>query len=363
MPLLSHKIIHCDCDCFYAAVETRDNPALRGLPLAVGGSPQQRGVVATCNYEARKFGIHSAMSTAQALKLCPDLIVIAPSMQKYREASQHIHAIYRDYTDIIEPLSLDEAYLDVTHSPQYQGSGTLMAQEIRRRIAQNVGITASAGVAPNKFLAKIASDWKKPDGLFVIRPNDVPRFISKLPIHKVFGVGKVTAARLQKLGVKTCADLQTWSLIALHTHFGKFGAQLYDLCRGIDHRDVAPHRERKSVSVEETYINDLPDLSACMAELPALHATFLERIAMADINPHAIHKLFVKIRFANFRHTTAECLATSVNADLLHQLMDTAFSRGNLPVRLLGLGIRLRHEEESGQTDLFGNMEDQPPEQ
>jgi DNA polymerase-4 len=191
----TRKIIHCDCDCFYASVEMRDDPSLRGRPLAVGGRPDQRGVVATCNYEARRFGIHSAMATAQAIKLCPDLLVIPPDMEKYRIASRQIMEIYRDYTELVEPLSLDEAYLDVTESPHCKGSATLIAQEIRQRIFETVGITASAGVAPNKFVAKIASDWNKPDGLFLVRPEEVDAFVAALPVKKLYGVGKVTAAK------------------------------------------------------------------------------------------------------------------------------------------------------------------------
>lgn len=330
----------------------RDNPALKGVPIAVGGDTAHRGVIATCNYEARHFGVRSAMPTAQALQRCPHLIVIPPSMDKYREASQFITAIYRDYTDLVEPLSLDEAYLDVTDSVQHQGSGTLIAQEIRKRIAHTVGITASAGVAPNKFLAKIASDWNKPDGLFVIRPKDVAEFVRTLPIAKVFGVGKVTAARLQTLGVTTCLDLQSWSIYELENQFGKFGERLYELCRGIDQREVSANRERKSVSIEETYTHDLPDLAACLAQLPALIATLEKRMQRAKVTT-GIHKLFVKIRFANFKHTTAECIAARVHADTLQQLMSVAYQRGNLPVRLLGIGIRLRHDSDPMQGNLF----------
>ncbi|RYE89516.1 MAG: DNA polymerase IV, partial [Oxalobacteraceae bacterium] len=190
------KIIHCDCDCFYASVEMRDDPSLVGHPLAVGGRANQRGVVATCNYEARAYGIHSAMATAQAMKLCPELIVIPPSMEKYRLASRQIMDIYRSYTELVEPLSLDEAYLDVTDSPHCKGSATLIAQEIRQRIVETVGITASAGVAPNKFVAKIASDWHKPDGLCLVRPDEVDGFVAVLPVKKLHGVGKVTTAKL-----------------------------------------------------------------------------------------------------------------------------------------------------------------------
>ena len=256
----------------------RDNPALREVPLAVGGRPDQRGVVATCNYEARRYGIHSAMATAQALKLCPHLVVIPPNMEKYRVASRQILAIYNDYTELVEPLSLDEAYLDVSDSPHCKGSATLIAQEIRQRIFETVGITASAGVGPNKFVAKVASDWNKPDGLFLVRPDEVDAFVAVLPVKKLWGVGKVTAAKLNKLGAETCGDLRSWTLQELEHHFGSFGARLHDLCRGIDTRAVSTSRERKSVSVEETYTPDVPDLAACLALLPELFERLQARI-------------------------------------------------------------------------------------
>jgi DNA polymerase IV len=346
------KIIHCDCDCFYAAVEMRDDPSLRGRPLAVGGRPNQRGVVATCNYEARHFGVRSAMAMSQALQRCPDLIVLPPAMEKYRAASKQILAIYRDYTDLVEPLSLDEAYLDVTDSPHFQGSATLIAQDIRARIAQTVGITASAGIAPNKFLAKIASDWNKPNGQFVIRPQEVDAFIAVLPVDKLFGVGKVTAAKLKKLGAFTCADLRNWSLLELQRHFGKFGGNLYGLCRGIDRRQVDASQERKSVSVEETYVVDLPDLDACLRELEQLIGMLRQRVQRANAERH-IHKLFVKIRFDDFRRTTAECVSSTIDPALCRKLLETAHPRGLRPVRLLGVGVRLNEEEESSQLGLF----------
>jgi DNA polymerase-4 len=348
----ARKIIHCDCDCFYAAVEMRDNPALRDLPVAVGGRADQRGVVATCNYEARRYGIHSAMPTAQALKLCPDLVVLPPAMEKYRIASRQILAIYGDYTDLVEPLSLDEAYLDVTDSPHCKGSATLIAQEIRARIFATVGITASAGVAPNKFVAKIASDWNKPDGLFLVRPNEVDAFVAALPVKKLFGVGKVTAAKLNGLGVQTCADLRSWTMLELQHHFGSFGARLHDLCRGIDKRDVSSSRERKSVSVEETYTPDVPDLKACLALLPELHENLQARIGRCGAQKN-VAKLFVKLRFANFTQTTVECVGREPALAQLEKLMETGFARGNQPVRLLGVGVRLGEAASLEQMRLF----------
>jgi DNA polymerase-4 len=347
------KIIHCDCDCFYAAVEMRDDPTLRGRPLAVGGRPDQRGVVATCNYEARRFGIHSAMATSQALKRCPDLIVLPPAMEKYRVASRQILTIYRDYTAAVEPLSLDEAYLDVSAATHFNGSATLIAQDIRARIAGMVGITASAGVAPNKFVAKIASDWNKPDGLFVIRPHEVDEFVAALPVEKLFGVGKVTSAKLKRLGAHTCLDLRSWGMVDLQHHFGQFGERLFDLCRGIDKREVCASRERKSVSVEETYVRDLHDLVACIAQLPDLITKLVTRIQRAKAERH-IDKLFVKIKFADFRQTTVECVGAIPEYAAFQKLLETGFQRGQQAVRLLGVGVRLSESDDFQQMGLFG---------
>ena len=346
------KIIHCDCDCFYASVEMRDDPSLRGRPLAVGGRAEQRGVVATCNYEARRYGIHSAMATAQAVKLCPDLLIIPPNMEKYRIASRQIMDIYRDYTELVEPLSLDEAYLDVTDSPHCKGSATLIAQEIRRRIQETVGITASAGVAPNKFVAKIASDWNKPDGLFLVRPDEVDAFVAALPVKKLFGVGKVTAAKLNRLGAQTCGDLRSWTMHDLQQHFGSFGQRLHDLCRGIDQRDVNPVRERKSISTEETYTPDVPDLAACIALLPDLYEHLLGRIKRNDAAKY-VNKLFVKIKFADFSRTTVECVGYAPDVETYRRLLETGWQRASRPVRLLGVGVRLSDTENVEQLSLF----------
>ncbi|MBI1834310.1 MAG: DNA polymerase IV [Burkholderiales bacterium] len=356
MSLPQRKIIHCDCDCFYASVEMRAEPRLRGLPLAVGGQAHQRGVVATCNYEARKFGVRSAMPTAQAIKRCPDLVVLPPNMEKYRSASRSIMHIYRDYTDLVEPLSLDEAYLDVSHSAAHQGSATRIAQEIRARIAAEVGITASAGVAPNKFLAKIASDWNKPDGLYVILPHQVENFVATLAVDRLFGVGKVTAARLHALGIHTCQDLLAWSLPDLLQQFGKLGSSLYSLCRGVDSRAVEPSSERKSVSVEETYTRDLPDLAACVAELPALYAALEKQTTRTQTQDH-IHKLNIKIRFKDFKQTTVECRASTLNQDTFAELISIGYQRRQLPVRLLGIGIGITEKPVRSQLELFEGEE------
>jgi DNA polymerase-4 len=247
--MTQRKIIHVDCDCFYAAIEMRDDPSLASKPLAVGGSADRRGVIATCNYEARSYGVRSAMASGQALKLCPDLLIVKPRMDVYKAVSREIQSIFRDYTDLIEPLSLDEAYLDVTASPHFAGSATRIAQDIRRRVSQELHITVSAGVAPNKFLAKIASDWKKPNGLFVITPDQVEDFVAALPVNKLHGVGKVTADKLGRLGIRTCSDLREWNKLALVKEFGSFGERLWGLARGIDDRIVHNDSRRQSVSV------------------------------------------------------------------------------------------------------------------
>ncbi len=334
------KIIHCDCDCFYASIEMRDNPALRGRPIAVGGLPDRRGVVATCNYEARKYGIHSAMASATARRLCPDLIIIRPAMDKYREASARIHAIFKRYTDLIEPLSLDEAYLDVSSCEAYGGSATRIAQAIRDEVRESVGITISAGIAPNKFLAKIASDWEKPDGQFVVLPRDVAAFVSELPVKKLHGVGKVTAAKMKRLNIFTCNDLQKLSIEELTENFGSFGERLFHLSRGIDNRRVTTDRIRKSVSVENTFDTDLPDVLACKEALLDLLPKLALRLERLD-GQYAIKKQFVKLKFHDFVTTTIETLSNSTDTENYLQLCDQGFARGDRPVRLLGVGVRV----------------------
>ncbi|MGL6071294.1 DNA polymerase IV [Craterilacuibacter sp.] len=346
------KIIHVDCDAFYAAVEMRDHPEWRALPLAIGGRPETRGVVATCNYAARRFGIHSAMSSARALRLCPELTIVPPDMARYREASARILAIYHDYTALVEPLSLDEAYLDVSGQPHCRGSASLMAEAIRSRIRNEIGITASAGIAPNKFLAKVASDWNKPDGQHLIRPQDAAAFIAALQVKRFYGVGKVTAARLMALGVEDGAGLATLELSVLLREFGRFGQRLHELALGIDARPVNPERVRKSLSVEETFVRDLPDLAACRRELPALLARLSLRLSRAGAP--AFRGLQLKIKFADFSQTTIEQGAEELTLAAFGQLLETGYARGLRPVRLLGVGVKLAAMEESGrQMELF----------
>ena len=343
------KIIHIDCDCFYAAIEMRDDPRLARQPVAVGGAADRRGVIATCNYEARAFGVHSAMPSRQALKLCPDLLILKPRMDAYKQASREIHAIFRDYTEQIEPLSLDEAYLDVSLSPHHEGSATRIAREIQRRVWQDVKITVSAGVAPNKFLAKIASDWRKPNGLFVITPDEVDAFVAELPVSKLHGVGKVTAERMRRMGILTCSDLRQRERLVLLREFGSFGERLWQLARGHDERVVQADSRRQSVSVEHTYDDDLPDLAACLKRLPALLEELEGRLRRLDSSYRA-DKPFVKLKFHDFTQTTLEQAGAGRDLNSYSRLLGAAHVRGNKAVRLIGIGVRLvdlrsRHEQ------------------
>ena len=342
------KIIHCDCDCFYASIEMRDNPALRGKPIAVGGSPERRGVVATCNYEAREFGIHSAMASATARRLCPDLIIIRTDMDKYRLASSQIHEIFQRYTDLIEPLSLDEAFLDVSDCNEFRGSATRIAEAIRNEVREVVGITISAGIAPNKFLAKIASDWNKPDGQFAVLPNDVDDFVAKLAVKKLHGVGKVTAAKMLRLNLRTCKDLENFGADALTEHFGSFGERLFELSRGIDNRPVSTDRIRKSVSVENTFDTDLPDLDSSLEAMLGLLPKLELRLKRLD-NHYSIKKQFVKLKFHDFVTTTVEMLSEDTNPENYRTLCEQGFARGERAVRLIGVGVRVEPLENSAE--------------
>ncbi|WP_412755862.1 DNA polymerase IV [Legionella bozemanae] len=351
---LIRKIIHIDMDCFYAAIEMRDFPELANKPIAVGGEAHRRGVIATCNYAARAFGVRSAMPTAKALKLCPHLILRPVRMEVYRKESQLIRALFEEYTPLIEPLSLDEVYLDVTISTKCKGSATWIAQELRERIYQTRQLTASAGIAPNKSLAKIASDWHKPNGQKVIRPEEVAAFMIDLPVRKLFGVGPRMEEKLNALNIKTCGELQQHSMEYLSREFGALGQRLYDLARGIDERPVNPERIRKSISVEKTYLHDLPNVESCFAALPELMARLEARMKQAG-TLFSIHTLFVKLKFNDFQQTTVECVHDSLDLNSLCHLLHEGFLRKRMPVRLLGIGIKLKQEKiyEGIQLPLF----------
>lgn len=338
----------------------RDNPALRNVPIAIGGDPGKRGVIATCNYEARRYGIRSAMASAQAKKLCPQLQIIPGQMQKYREASEQIHEVFQHYTELIEPLSLDEAYLDVSDAPAHQGSATRIAEEIRQRVKADVGITISAGVAPNKFIAKIASDWNKPDGLFVVLPSEVDAFVEKLPVKKLFGVGPATAAKLQRMGVQSCGDLRGFSKIDLVERMGSFGERLHQLSMGIDERPVRTSWRRKSLSIEHTYTTDLSSYEACLEKLPELMEELDRRLQRLDDGYRVVGGV-VKVKFDNFVQTTVEHRIADPNQATYKALMKEGYDRANRSVRLLGVGVRLEDSHADDlcqQLNLFGALVD-----
>ena len=340
------KIIHLDMDCFYAAVEMREHPELAGQPIAVGGG-SRRGVVTTCNYEARKYGVHSAMPGFQARERCRHLVFLPCRFDLYRAESAKVRAILRDVTPLVEPLSLDEAYLDVTALDRYAWD---IAKEIRARIFAETRLTGSAGIAPNKMLAKIASDWRKPNGQFAITPDRIDAFVRDLPVRKIWGVGPKSAERFALEGIKTCADLQKLSLTEMARRHGKWGHELYRLCRGLDNRAVEPDRERKSLSNERTYGENLTTLDACRAALEELVRELQEELRLKAAD-RAVRKAVVKVKFADFTRTTRECVSANPNLETYQALLDEAWARRHQPVRLLGAGVRFESQDESKPTE------------
>ncbi|MGR9116175.1 MAG: DNA polymerase IV [Gammaproteobacteria bacterium] len=356
------KIIHIDMDAFFAAVEQRDFPELRNKPLIVGGRPDSRGVVATCSYEARKYGIHSAMPSAHAFRLCPKAVFVKPRFDAYREASAIIRKIFTEYTELIEPPSLDEAYLDVSATIQFRGSATMIARDIKRKIKQQTELTASAGVSYNKFLAKIASDIDKPDGLHVITPDRGPLFIESLPIGKFHGIGKATEKKMQSLGIYTGKDLKNLSLPLLQQYFGKSGPHYFNICRGIDNRPVNNHRVSKSVGVEITFQQDINTREAVVSQLLELLKQALTKTASKKLQAHT---LTIKIKYHDFvqitrSRTLPEAISTTENAlPLLDDLLKNT-QAGERKIRLLGVSLssltRPTEMYNWKQTDLFDNL-------
>ncbi len=334
-------IIHIDMDAFYASVEQRDYPQYRNKPVVVGGDPEQRGVVATCSYEARKFGIHSAMPCAHAKRLCPNAIFVRPRFELYRQISQQIRDIMFSYTDLVEPLSLDEAYLDVTHSKRSFGSPTLVAKAIKNEIHQVTALTASAGISYNKFLAKIASDLDKPDGLTLITEKQGPDFVKRLPIGKFHGIGPATEGKMKDLGVYTGEDLLAWDLEELKPIFGKVSDYYYHAARGVDHREVISHRQRKSIGSEKTYSEDVADEEEMLNRLRQLAEEVWQDLSSKRMTARTIT---IKVKFNNFvqltRSLTLGCDIGQLE-DLtspLQDLLDKAEVKGR-QVRLLGVSV------------------------
>jgi DNA polymerase-4 len=334
-------IIHLDMDCFYAAIEVRDRPELKGKPVGVGGARDRRGVLTTCNYEARKFGVHSAMPTFMALQRCPKLVILPTRFDVYRRESATIRAILHRFTPLVEPLSLDEAYLDVSAHPGAPGP---LAQIIRQLIFRKTKLTASAGIGPNKLIAKIASDLNKPDGQVEVTPAQVPEFMAALPVRKLWGIGAVTGQKMEGLGVSSCADLQRFSRAELVDRFGKFGLELFEQCRGIDHRPVEPDRERKSLSNEETFSSDLHTLEECEERLPELFEELAAELAQ-KAPERVVTKIFVKLKFVDFTRTTVERAGLPPVLEEYRSLLREAFARTGKSVRLIGVGVRFASRE------------------
>ena len=335
------KIIHIDMDAFYASVEQRDKPELRGKPVVVGGDPRGRGVVSACSYEARKFGIHSAMSCARAFRLCPHSVFLRPRFDAYQAVSAVIRGIFQEYTDLVEPLSLDEAFLDVTDNKKGMPSATQIAGEIRKKVYEKTGLTASAGVSFNKFLAKVASDFNKPDGMTVVTPGQADEFIDRLPIRKFFGVGKVTEKKMCKLGIRTGADLKKLTKSELVLHFGKPGNYFYEIAHGEDKRPVDSNRIRKSIGKETTFSDDIDDTEQMIE--------FLEHAALKIENLVEKYEVkwmtvTLKIKYSDFqsitRSITVEEPVTEAGTVMQHVrslLCNT--DAGKKKVRLLGITV------------------------
>lgn len=368
-------------DMFFAAVEMRDNPDYQGIPLAVGGHPSRRGIISTANYKARQFGVHSGLASSIAVRRCPNLLIVPGRYDVYRDVSHQVMEILSEYSDKISVMGLDEAYIDVTESELFYGSATWMAMDMKRRIFEVTGVTASAGVAPNMFLAKVASDWNKPNGIKVITPEEVQDFTRELELSLIPGVGKKATAKLAEHGLIKCKDILNTPTYILSNLFGSWGLHLYELAHGIDHREVGRKSERKSLSTEHTYAKDIAELDQMKISLDELCDDLLYRLSRykEKKGERDLQTLGVKVKFHNFKRVTAEKSfpAEVLNSlwktnqfaeelkEELYRLLEEAYGRESIPIRLLGLGVRFRDKgtetsrESSGpiQLDLFSHAE------
>lgn len=355
------KIIHVDMDCFYAQVEMRDRPELKNVPLAIGGAPGTRSVLCTSNYIARKFGVKSAMPTDYAVRLCPNLVILPPNFRKYQKASEIIQKIFLKYSHKVETVSLDEAYIDVSDHVSAIDVGRLIKEDILKA----TGLTASVGIAPNKFLAKIASDWKKPNGFFVIKPHEVQGFIKELPVKLIPGVGKKGHQHLESLGIKTCEDLRRFPPEVLALSFGKFSLDLFYYSQGIDDREVCTDWERKSLSVENTFLKDMTNPEEMKLYLEELLSEMKERVERhLEDEPHKkIKKIFVKVKYSDFKQSTSEETLIPFEFEENHfdklasiesyyRLLNVSLAKKSSPVRLLGVGVRFLTGEEADPIQL-----------
>lgn len=352
-------IIHVDMDAYYASVEQRDNPSLVGKPVVVGGSPDGRGVVSAASYEARRFGIHSAMSMRSAVRLCPNLIIVRTRMDHYAKISKSIRSIFEAYTPLVEPLSLDEAFLDVTATSHLFGDACTVGQLIKSRIQEELGLIASVGIAPNKFVAKIASDLHKPDALVVVQADEVERFLGPLPIEKIWGVGKVTAKAFHKIGLHTISELRRLGMEELRSVFGNSAEHYWELARGIDQRPVVPERDAKTISSETTFFEDIQDRTLLEGWLGVLVESVSRRVRYQQVLGKGVE---IKVRYHDFR-TITRSMALSKSTDSTDDLLTAAqklFQRipvDGPPIRLLGFGVHSLCEPPYQQLSLFDQPE------
>lgn len=349
---MQKKIIHIDMDAFYVSVEIRDNPELLNKPVAVGGESNRRSVLSTCNYHAREYGVYSAMPSRLALAKCPDLVILPSRMHVYKQVSEQLHQILKRYTDKVEGLSLDEAYLDVSHCNLFEGSATLIAQDIRESIFNELSLTASAGVAPLKYLAKIASDLNKPDGQYVISPPEVIPFINKMRLSQISGVGKVSFTKLVSHGFEYGQDVRMSNEHFLIKAFGKLGSNLWFKCQGVDTREIEVSKVRKSIGVETTFLHDLTELNEMLAVLNDQLIPKLKKRASKYLS--LIESISIKIKFNDFHLTTKTCQFTSIDKKVCETLLIAALSRGKgKSVRLIGIQAGLEKPNKQSQLSLF----------
>jgi DNA polymerase-4 len=347
------KILHIDMDAFYASVEQRDNPSLRGQPVAVGGDPTVRGVVAAASYEARTFGVRSAIPMSRAVRLCPSLVIVRPDFQKYRAVSQQVFAIFKEVTPLVEPLSLDEAYLDVTENAWQEPLGVTVARRIKARIQEVTQLTASAGVAPNKFLAKIASGWRKPDGLTVVAPERVERFLRELPVDALWGVGPVTAARLRAHGIEKLTDVRDRPAGELEAMVGSLAGWLIELAHGRDDRPVEPNRPAKSAGSEQTYATDLSSVEEIRREIDGMARDVAAWLGRKGTTARTVT---IKVRYDDFTTVTRSHSAAEATADANHVAARAIAllgktDAGRRPVRLLGVSVHNLSDQEAAAAE------------
>lgn len=347
---LQRKILHVDLDCFYAAVEEKYCDELIGLPVGIGGPPKSRSVLCTANYEARKFGVKAAMPSSMALSLCPKLILLAPNFSLYKMESQKVFKILKEYSDFIEPLSLDEAYLDVTESSTRFGSASQTAIEIQNRIKKELSLSISIGVAPNKFLAKVASDWRKPFGIFVIPPNKVSQFVPKLHVGKISGIGKVTTLKLQQLGILTCGDLQVAPMEKIESVFGSRSSEILAMSHGLDERPLVEAGAPRTLSVEETFAQDIQSVVLFKQKIAELYDDWKSRMIKEELLA-SIKGILVKIKSFDFQSHTHEKQFQGIPTCVdFEEIFDTLWKKYPSPLRLIGLGTRLQESKEPPMT-------------